>query len=509
VAGLTGSNERVERWARADWLWLAGLLSVALAVRLAFLSQVAFPSLDDPAFYLQTAENLVQGKGLVVDAVWSYQIPWATPSHPSHEYWMPLTTFLIAGAYRLLGVSLRSGQVPGLLFSLGLVALTYRLARSVLAQRLPAVATASLVAVSGTLAYQAVSADSSAPFALLGMACLWVVAEARRRGRTLAFLLAGILIGLAYLTRPDGLFLWIVAGVAWWPYIKDVRKGWPLVALSGAGFALCAAPWLVRNVVAFGSPVPGGTLDTVLQLNYTDTFHFPYTLAVPSLAELVGVRLQALAHGASTWLLAGFPYAVASVFGIAAWRKPVMRVAGVYLLLLLVLLALLFPVPVMAGTVYHSVGAALPFTAVAGVGGLAWISERFGARRRRAVLAALLALAVLLSLGQAALSLKAVGDFHRRQARIYGEAGQWLVEHTRSPVVTPQPYTLNYVTKLPAVALPSGQPPETVREVARRYGAEYVCLTQQFGLYPDAMRTSAMFQLAYRGDGFEIYRVVP
>lgn len=509
MAGLTGTDERSERWARADWFWLAALLSLALALRLAFLYQVAFPPLDDPAFYLQTAENLVRGRGLVVDAVWNYQILWDTPTHPSHEYWMPLTTFLIAGAHKLLGVSLRSGQVPGLLFSLALVALTYRLARTVLRERPLAAAAALLVAASGTLAYQAASADSSAPFAFLGATGLCFIAEARTKGRKRAFLLAGILVALAYLTRPDGLFLWIAAVAAWWPHVKDARKGWPLLALSGAGFALCVAPWLARNVAAFGSPLPGGALGTVLQLEYTDTFRYPYVLAVPSLAELLGVRLQALAHGASTWLLAGFPYAVPSVFGAATWRAPAMRVGLAYLVVLLVLLALLFPVPVTAGTVYHSVGAALPFTAVAGVGGLAWIAARFGASGRRAILTVLLALAVGLSLGQAALSLRAVGDFHRQQARIYREAGGWLAEHTRSPVVTTQPHTLNYVTDLPAVALPSGQPPEVVREVADRYGAEYVCLTQQFGLYPDAMRASAMFQLVHRGDGFEIYRVVP
>ena len=98
---------------------------------------------------------------------------------------------------------------------------------------------------------------------------------------------------------------------------------------------------------------------------------------------------------------------------------------------------------------------------------------------------------------------------HGQQAHIYSEAGAWLAGHTKAPVVTTQPHTLNYVTGLPAVALPAGQLLEVAREVARKYGAEYVCLTHRFGLYPDAMRGSPLFELAHKGDGFEIYRVVP
>ena len=513
------------------YIWLAVLLAIGLAVRLAYLAQVAFPPLDDPTFYLQTAANLAQGRGLVIDAIWSYQVPWQTVTHPSHEYWMPLATFLIAGAYSLFGISLRSGQVPGLLCGLGLVALTYRVARGALKQRSLAVAAGFLVAISGPLAYQSVSADSSAPFALLGSAAVVSIARARTGKQPWAFALSGALVALAYLARPDGALLLAVAVIAWWPLLRDVRAGWPRLALAAGGFALFVAPWLVRNALVFGAPLPGGTLGTILQLEYTDQFRYPYALVVPPLADLLAVRGKALVHCVYTLLLIGFPYAIVSPFGFAslclgAQHLPAqtsevsetsevcaghyaVRLGGWYLLLMGVILPLVFPVPTLAGTFYHSVGAALPFAAVAAVGGLVWIAERVRASNPRRLFVALFLAVALLSLGQTALSLRSVGQMHGQQAHIYSEAGAWLAGHTKAPVVTTQPHTLNYVTGLPAVALPAGQLLEVAREVARKYGAEYVCLTHRFGLYPDAMRGSPLFELAHKGDGFEIYRVVP
>ena len=42
----------------------------ALIVRLGEASLLSFPGLDDPAFYLSVAENLAEGRGLIIDALW-------------------------------------------------------------------------------------------------------------------------------------------------------------------------------------------------------------------------------------------------------------------------------------------------------------------------------------------------------------------------------------------------------------------------------------------------------
>ena len=48
---------------------------VALVVRIAAASLVPFPIPEDTAYYYGVARNLVEGRGLVSDAVWTFQTP--------------------------------------------------------------------------------------------------------------------------------------------------------------------------------------------------------------------------------------------------------------------------------------------------------------------------------------------------------------------------------------------------------------------------------------------------
>ena len=86
------------------------LFVAALGVRWVYVQAVEFPPLDDPAFYLTTGRNLVTGRILEVDVLWSYQVPFSSVTHPSHEHWMPLTTGLVAAA--LAVPQLVSGALP-------------------------------------------------------------------------------------------------------------------------------------------------------------------------------------------------------------------------------------------------------------------------------------------------------------------------------------------------------------------------------------------------------------
>ncbi len=95
-------------------VWIAlGLLAIAWAIRLALAAHIAFPPLDDPAFYLQTARSLAAGRGLVSDVLWSYQFTFPSVTHPSHEYWMPIATLLMVPWIKAFGDSLLVAQIPG------------------------------------------------------------------------------------------------------------------------------------------------------------------------------------------------------------------------------------------------------------------------------------------------------------------------------------------------------------------------------------------------------------
>ena len=69
---------------------------VALIVRAFFAAQIVFPKPEDTAYYVGVARNLIDGRGLVSDALWSYATPPLVFPRPAFEVWLPLPTFLAA-----------------------------------------------------------------------------------------------------------------------------------------------------------------------------------------------------------------------------------------------------------------------------------------------------------------------------------------------------------------------------------------------------------------------------
>jgi hypothetical protein len=149
-------------WGRRD-LALALLVGLAgLAVRVIYASTIVGPPTDDPAYYVTVARNLYEGHGFTSNVIWQHGLPFASPTHPAGEFWMPLASWLIYGAYVITGVSWPAAQAPGVLMGSGLAVLTYAIAWRLFAgmagQRGLATAAGLLVAFNGVLAYQSVRA---------------------------------------------------------------------------------------------------------------------------------------------------------------------------------------------------------------------------------------------------------------------------------------------------------------------------------------------------------------
>jgi hypothetical protein len=539
------------------------LFALALATRWLFAKAVVFPPLDDPAFYLKTAENLVDGRGLEVDALWSYQDPALAVTHPSHEHWMPLPTGLIAAAFAVqrfvFGVpepTFPVGQIPGLILGALLVPLTYVVGRRILpgkGNRWLALAAALLVAINATLAYQSASADSGAPFAFLAA---WALALAvRKPGDTGGYFGTGLLIGLAYLTRSDGLLLLPAIPLAWWllPAAPSFRpkaaalldssrteKSWELLHRQkepdedgwlGAGpsfwsaldlivaFGLVVIAWLVRNYLAFGTPLPGSVLSQAWLSDYVDTFNYwshPTweSLVAEGWPAIVAQRGQALLHNGQVLLLTTFPWGLLALPGLWLLRQrwafyPLLF----YGLLLFFVSAILFPVSSLSGTFYHSVGALVPFLALAAVYAVHCGAVRLTRRRQRSLpLFAIVSVGLLLLAGgQAGFAVPGVTERHQSEKEQFEAAATWLAGHAAAGdvIMTTQPYTLNYASGQPCIVLPGNEPPEAAWEAAQRYGARFLVITQAFGRYPQILheQPDARFRLVEASDHLEIYEI--
>lgn len=537
------------------------LLAVGMGVRFFYATKVVFPPLDDPAFYLSTAENVVQGRGLEIDALWSYQVPFSKVTHPSHEHWMPLTTGLIAAAFALFDTSLRIGQLPGLLVGALLAPLTYLFGRRALPEgqratpgllggnRGVALGAALLIAVNATLGYQSASADSSALYALLAAWALTIAV--RPPGEEGSYLGLGLLIAMACLTRADGLLLLVAVPLAWWLLPQPSRppverpesataqlvwNHWPRDRAEeieqkslGPGMsslldlvvalAIVVAPWLVRNYLAFGTPLPSSILSQAWLTDYVDTFNYwnqPtwQTLVDQGWQAILVQRGQALLHNGSVFLLSTFPWGLLALPGLWLLRSrwsffPPL----VYGLLLFFVTALVFPVSSTAGTFYHSLGAVMPFLALAAAYAVQQGVHRTIKNRERGgtIFAAVTAGLLVLAAAQVIITLPAVAERHQAEKEQFEVVAEWLTRNANpgDVVMTTQPYTLNYVSGHPSIVLPGNEPPNSAWEAAQRYGAHFLVITQSFGQYPEILhqQPDPRFQLLETTDTTEIYEI--
>ena len=296
---------RREAWASATLVFV-----LAVAVRVWAATLITFPQPEDTAYYVGVARHLVEGRGLVSDAIWSYGTPPLEFPRPAFEVWLPLPSFLGVLPMLALGASFAAAQWPSIVVG-GLVAvLAWRLAADVAVERrLPlgrartlAVGTGLSAAVFLPLVLHSVLPDSTMLFGaivlaacLLGARILRSPAEVSAGSRGLRVRLGlddgrvialGILLGLAALTRNEAIWLalaWVVVvwvaggagGLGGAGGIGGLSRRRPAGLVAGAAIPaiIIFLPWAVRDWLAFGSPFPGQALTNALSLEEIGRAH--------------------------------------------------------------------------------------------------------------------------------------------------------------------------------------------------------------------------------------------
>ena len=491
------------------------LFAAALMVRLIFAARLVFPPLDDPAFYIQTARNLAAGRGLMIDVIWNYSVPFASVTHPSHEYWMPLATFLIAPFLRLWGNSLWAAQLPGLMCGALLVPITFGLARYLwpdVRDRRWAVLAALLLIAGALPVYQAASTDSAAPFALCVSLALIAGGLAIERRSVRWSLLAGVMSGLSYLARSDGLLVPALIVTMMIGSIALRQLSWiNVVSLVGATAAIVGAWWL-RNLNTFGVPQPASPWPMVALQNYGQLFNWqvPPTLSgllAQGASIAVDLRWQALQHNVGVWLIMSFPYGIYGLPGLFSERRTVIRLGLIYALTLYFVTAIIFSVPTLMGLFYHSAGATLPWLAIGGALGIKRIWRRW-----RLLAVALCLVTIVLILMQTALAWPSVIADSRANQTKFAAVTEWLRPNVPldQPIVTNEAHSLNYASGYPTLTLPNQQDVVTLRQLADRYGAHYVIVFGSVGLYPEALNEPAVkARLAATLPDVAVYELLP
>ena len=495
---------------RETWYTALGLFAAGLVVRAVFAGQVVFPKPEDTAYYVGVARNLLEGRGLVSDALWSYATPPLEFPRPAFEVWLPLPTFLAAVPMVVLGTTFAAAQVSSVLVGAIVPVLAWRLAADVVEERGLSPARARFLAI-GTgitavvylpLVLHSALPDSTMPFTALVLgACLLMTRVLRdpQDGRISdpRLLGIGVLLGLAALTRNEAAWLavtWVLLVVASRQVAAPVKLR--MVAIVAVIASLVFAPWAVRNWDVFGSPLPGQAVTNAFSVTGFDIFAWndPPTLSrylAVGPSRLIEMRMEGLGHNlGNVLLLPGFPLSAIGLLALP-WTarlrsvRPIVVVGAITFLVT----SLVFPVATTWGTFLHAAGPIHVLIVLSALSALdsvlAALGRRLGWTKEVGWLAATMGVAASLLFSVVLLSGFASGS--RDTARLYRELTARMAAADR-PLDAPDirlmsnfPIWVAETQRASTLALPD-EPPVDVLDLAGRFpGTRYLILTSPEG----------------------------
>jgi hypothetical protein len=262
---------------------------------------VQHPGIADPNHYYNLGLRLLDGQGFTIDYIWNYFRPPEALVHPE-DHWMPLAGVLAAAGMGLFGQTVLGALIPFVVIGGLLVPiLCFLLARQFGLATAGSLFCAAAAAFLPEFVLNSVRTDTTIPNVLFFCSSIWFLNRALTQRTLRDFFLSGVCGGLSYLTRNDALvllpMLLVVLGI-YGVWQQDGLRGrlcwgWLLLPL---GMILVAAPWLVRNLQAFGSISGSGLNDMFFYTHVNDHWaygrHFTLDtmLAAQTVPELLSKR---------------------------------------------------------------------------------------------------------------------------------------------------------------------------------------------------------------------------
>jgi hypothetical protein len=485
------------------------VFAVSLVVRIVFAAQIVFPKPEDTAYYVGVARNLVEGRGLVSDALWSFATPPLVFPRPAFEVWLPLPSFLAAIPMAFLGPTFAASQVSSVLIGSVVPVLAWWLARDVAVERRldperrrwAALGVGLTSAVYLPMVLNSALPDSTMLFAMIVLlACrlmLGITADPRGASVTDRRLIAlGLLIGLGALTRNETLLLALIWVVMAWRMPAATAERFRAVAIVGVVALLIFAPWAYRDLREFGTPLPGQALTNALYLTGYDIFAWndPPTLA-RHLAlgpwGLVQLRLIGLGHNLfNVLMLLGLPMAALGIVALP-WqaRDRTLRPLLAISLIVFFVTSLLFPAATQWGTFLHAAGPVHVLIVISAIFALDAGLARLGRRMRwdRSIAWVGVAGSVVVSLLFTAVLLPSFGQGSRATAATYAELGKRLADSGHAidapgiRLMSNFPIWVAETQRVSTLALPDEPPADVLDLVAAFPGTRYLVLTNPEG----------------------------
>jgi len=351
------------------------------------------PGYMDADYYYAGGLQLADGNGFSEPYLWNYLDNPDRLPHPSHSYWMPLASILVAAGVSLFGQSSWfAGRLFFLIISATIPVITYSLAYS-FTKRVDLAQISALLAIfSGFYAIFLPVTDTFGIYMVLGGVFFLVVIS---KGIWSNFLL-GLIAGLMHLARADGIF-WLFISfltILLKPVSNSTRPKYLVKILNGIicliGYILIMGPWFIRNENVFGSILAPGGLSMLWLTNYNQIFSYPtgsITFASwleSGMFEILKIRLWALSINLQNTLASQATIFLFPLILVGLWKfKKDLRIkiASISWIGVLILMSLIFPFAGSRGGFFHSGAALQPIWWVLAPIGLVTIVHWVGEKR--------------------------------------------------------------------------------------------------------------------------------
>ena len=404
LAQASAPDAAPPRVSRSSLRLLAGLFVAGFAARVATALPFPQPGYPDADYYMAVARQLAAGHGFTIPYIWSFvDVGGRLPAVgvlpiPSDAHWMPLAAIVQVPFVWLLGPTWLASSLPFWLLGALAVPITYLLGVDAGLDRRVSLAAAALMIVPGAAAPYLSQPDNFSLYMVLAVLALWLCVRGSAGNRR-AFVLGGVVVGLAMLARTDGVLLGVPFAVAFgreqWARRRapgddaPPRIGWAAAIGCFGLFLLVMAPWWIRDQSLFGSISPSSSNGRILWIR---TYDEQFTVGSPStpatffsqgLGPLLASRIGGL--GAAIEVIGGTPllFFLVPFMAIGAWlhrADAAFRPWLIYGVTFLVFSALVFAVHLPYGMALHSGMSLVPQAYLLTVVGIAaavhWVAAR-------------------------------------------------------------------------------------------------------------------------------------
>jgi len=338
------------------------------------------PGYMDAEYYFATGQQLAIRGEFSEPFLWNYlDDPQGIP-HPSHAYWMPLSS-LVAAAGMVLsnsmsfpaarwGFLILAGSIPPLT-----AAITFALSK----QRSAGILAGLLSLFSAFYLPFLPTTDTFVLYMLLGGGFFLIMLQEKRS--RFHYLVLGLMAGLMHLARADGV-LWVLVAIFAAVYLDRHPPVFKVyvsrLGLILVGYMIIMTPWFFRNQSTFGTLLSPGGLSALWFVDYDDLYTFPADTLTASrwwatgIGEILRVRFWALGQNLQSFIAVQGAIFLSPLIVLGTWQMRKdrrIRIAVLAWLITLGAMTVVFPFAGARGGFFHSGAAFQPlFWSLAVVG---------------------------------------------------------------------------------------------------------------------------------------------